>query len=149
MADEIEAQEQERKTAEPAHVRIVTTGATSKDAVVEIVEDGEVVAVPNVRKATVTLEAGKLTTADLEVLIVDGDVTAQLVRLREIAVPPERKPLLMVTVCAPYRRWYGLRRSTVLVQRWTPAGNVGYLIEALQTATAPASAYAMHRGVEE
>lgn len=138
MAEDLELVEE---TAPPPFVRVVADGPTAKDARVELVDGDEVSPLPYVRKATFTLEAGSPNSADLELLVVHGDVAAPVVRLREIAVPPPPRPKLSVTITEPERRWFGLRRSRVLVRQLTPAGD-GFTVDYLAFGWVRPSAHA-------
>lgn len=151
MAEDLE-QEEPVEVREP-FVRLVADGPTSRHARIELVtptEDADVVSeIPHVRRATFTLEAGNVNEAALEMLVVEGEIPAELVTLREIAVPPPLEPRIVVAVFASRRRWFGLRRSRVMVQRHTLAGVSGAIVDVLADGWMRASDAALYEATEQ
>lgn len=130
MAEHVEDTNAEEAARRP-FVRVVAEDGVGQAAHVEIVDGDTVTEIPYVRSALLRIEAGKINTVDLEVLVVDGKVSAEVIRLREMAVPPVPTPRLVVEVFPPRRRWHGLKRSLCIVRTVTPAGDAGYIVEEL------------------
>jgi hypothetical protein len=131
MAEHVEDDTHVEEEAPRPFVRVVAEQGVGHKARVELVDGDTITELPYVRSAALRVEAGKLNTVDLEVLVVDGNVSAEVIRLREIAVPPAPKPRLVVEVFPPRRRWYGLKRSLCIIRTVTPAGGAGYIVEEL------------------